>query len=84
MFAEQELDHRGAATAQIMFDIQEIKRTGSIFGSLNKLATSAEGRENNFMPIRKYPWFPDQKLPHKSNPKMFSMEFFGFFRFKAK
>lgn len=26
MLSEHELDHRGAATAQIMFDIQEIKR----------------------------------------------------------
>lgn len=69
IFAEQELHHRGAATAQIMFDIQEIKRTGGIFGSLYKMATSAEGKENHFMPIGKCPWFLDQKLPHKSNPK---------------
>lgn len=39
MLSEHELDHRGAATAQIMFDIQEIKRTGDIFSSVNKLAT---------------------------------------------
>lgn len=50
MLAEQELDYRGAATAKIMFDIQEMKRTRGIFGTLNKLATSAEGRENHFMP----------------------------------
>lgn len=30
VFAEQERDHRGAATAEITFDIREIKRTGGI------------------------------------------------------
>lgn len=61
---------------------KEMKRTGSIFGSLNKLATSAEGKENHFMPIRKFPWILDQKLHCKNNSKNALHRVGGFFNSK--
>ena len=68
MCAEQELDHRGAATAQIVFGTRGIQRTGGFFGSVNKLETQ-EGNENHFRPTWKCPCFLDQKLPPKNNPE---------------
>lgn len=51
---------------------------------MNKLATSTEGRENYFMPIRKRPWFLDQKLPPKSDPKNVLKLLFLFFLIQSQ
>lgn len=76
MFAEQEQDQGGAATAQIVFDIQDLKRTGDIFGSVNKLATSAEEEKITSGQSENVLGFWPKNCSPKATQKMFCMEFF--------
>lgn len=78
MFAEQEQDQGGAAIAQIMFDIQDLKRTGDIFGSVNKLATSAEEEKITSCQSENVLGFWPKNCSPKATQKMFCMEFFFF------
>lgn len=68
MAVEQGLNQRGAALVQTIFSIWGIQRTGGIFGSMNKVETSEEGKEDHFRPTQKCPCFFGPKIAPAPSP----------------